>query len=75
MVKKKVTTSTQDLLEFLESLSDDFRQMQASTSHLLPVFWLISSGQALPVSSLSLRAQACPQEHAPVVSRVRCIHV
>ncbi len=30
--KKKVTTSTQDHLEMLESLSDDFRQRQASIS-------------------------------------------
>ncbi len=33
VVNKQVTTSTQDRLELLESLSDCFRQKQASTSH------------------------------------------
>ncbi len=37
IVNKQVTTSTQDCLELLESLSDDCRWRQASTSHWLPV--------------------------------------
>ncbi len=38
MVNKQVTTSAQDRLELLESLSDDFRRRQASTS-----YWWLSS--------------------------------
>ncbi len=33
MLNKQVTRSTQDRLELLGNLSDDFKRMQASTSH------------------------------------------
>ncbi len=36
---------------------------------------LIGSGRALPVSSLLLHAQACAQQQAPVVIRIRCMYV